>query len=107
MYLKNGEWVGKQVVPEEWVRESTKVQYEFNKENQSGFENGYGFKWWINGETGYHMFSALGYGGQSINVIPELDLVVVMTSIPDRAFSIDDSQRMEIIKQNVISAIKN
>ena len=105
MYLRNGEWDIKQVVPKEWVEESTRVQFDFNTENQSGYENGYGFKWWINGETGYHMFSALGYGGQSINVIPELDLVVVITSIPDRAMSIDDKQRIEIIEQKVITSI--
>ena len=105
LYLNGGKWEGKQLVPQEWVEESTKVQYDFNKDEDRGFENGYGFLWWISGETGYHMFSALGYGGQSIDVIPELDLVVVITSIPNRAFSVDNAQRIELLEKYVIPSI--
>lgn len=107
MYLNKGAWGGKQVVPSEWVDESTKVQYDFNKEKDSGFENGYGFKWWISGETGYHMFSAVGYGGQRIDVIPGLDIVTVITSQPNNALSIDDASLVDILEQNVIPSIKD
>ena len=105
LYLNDGKWEGRQLVPQEWVKESTKVQYDFNKEEDRGFENGYGFLWWISGETGYHMFSALGYGGQSIDVIPDLDLVVVITSVPNQTLSVDNAQRLELLEKYVIPSI--
>lgn len=107
LYLNGGKWDGVQLVPEEWVEESTRVQYDFNKEDDKGYENGYGYLWWISGETGRHMFSAKGYGGQSIDVIPELDLVVVITSTPDSPLSVTDAIRMELLKKYVIPAIKD
>lgn len=107
LYLNEGKWEGKQLIPQQWVKESTTVQYDFNKEQDRGFENGYGFLWWVSGETGYHMFSALGYGGQSIDVIPELDLVVVITSVPNRIGSVENAQRMELLKTYVIPSIEN
>jgi hypothetical protein len=34
----------------------------------------------VTNETGHHSFRAMGYGDQLIQVIPNLDLVVVITS---------------------------
>jgi CubicO group peptidase (beta-lactamase class C family) len=105
LYYSAGKWEGRQVVPEEWVIESTKVQFDFNKGQDTGVENGYGYKWWISSKTGYHAFSALGYGGQSITVIPDLGLDIVITSMPD-TLSINDEQREQFIKDYVITSIK-
>lgn len=107
LYLNGGKWDGAQLVPEEWVKESTGVRYDFNKEEDKGYENGYGYLWWISGETGRHMFSAKGYGGQSIDAIPDLDLVVVITSTPDSPISVTDDIRMELLKKYVIPAIND
>jgi CubicO group peptidase (beta-lactamase class C family) len=41
---------------------------------------GYGDQWWVTKATGHDSFRALGVGGQLIQVIPDLDLVVVITS---------------------------
>jgi CBS domain-containing protein len=38
----------------------------------------------VTSELGYPSFFALGYGGQTIRVIPKLDLVAVITSDPDQ-----------------------
>ncbi len=107
LYLNKGKWEGKQLVPEEWVEQSTAVRYDFNKEENKGFVNGYGYKWWINGETGHYMYSALGYGGQSINVIPDLDLVVVLTATPDTPVPLTDEMRMEALKKYIIPAVSS
>jgi CubicO group peptidase (beta-lactamase class C family) len=40
----------------------------------------YGYHWWVTNETGHDSFRAMGFGGQLIQVILELDLVVVITS---------------------------
>ena len=39
----------------------------------------YGYHWWVTNETGHASFRAMGFGGQLIQVIPDLDLVVVIT----------------------------
>ena len=72
LYLRNGRWHRRQVVPAEWVRESTRKQVAV----PGGFA--YGYLWWIN--TGPHKgFLAQGYAGQMVADFPRLDLVVVMT----------------------------
>lgn len=73
LYLKKGKWNDRQIVPESWVNESTKAQI---KADWTPLFPDYGYMWWINRFGGY---SALGYGGQFIFILPELELVVVIT----------------------------
>lgn len=65
LYLNQGAWKGKQVVPNEWVEAS----FQSN-------ENGYAYQWWQS-EYGY---AALGYGGQVIHLIPSRNLILVFTA---------------------------
>lgn len=44
---------------------------------------GYGWHWWVAIEGGHRTFFARGYGGQFIYVVPDLDLVTVVTSDPE------------------------
>ena len=77
LYLNGGRWDGTQVVPADYVRASTQPQ------SDPGMGD-YGYQWWVTDDYGYDTFRAQGYGGQLIYVIPELDLVVVITSDPDQ-----------------------
>jgi CubicO group peptidase (beta-lactamase class C family) len=80
LYLHKGAWRDRQVVPADWVEESTKAY------TQSPFGPGYGYLWW----TGFldnlivpvvkvppGTFFAWGFGGQFAFVMPAYDLVVV------------------------------
>lgn len=71
LYLNQGVWNGQPVVPAEWVRAS------FEPYGMAGahFLEWYGYHWWIH----QFAYSATGYGGQYIFVIPEKDMVVVFT----------------------------
>jgi CubicO group peptidase (beta-lactamase class C family) len=71
LYLRGGEWDGTQIVPESWVDYARMPLVDAPV---------YGAHWWISGtEERYpSSFSANGFNGQSINVVPELDLVVVV-----------------------------
>ena len=82
LYLNGGRWDGTQVVPAEYVAASTRPQ-----SDPTMGPGRYGYQWWVTNETGHDSFRAMGYGGQLIQVIPELDLVVVITSDPDQAHS--------------------
>jgi N-acyl-D-amino-acid deacylase len=78
LMLQDGRWGDQQLVPESWVRESTAS---YSDAGQSG---GYGYMWWI-AVDGVHFpgvmlpkgsYSARGYRGQYLVVIPEWDIVV-------------------------------
>ena len=74
LYLDKGVWEGKRIVSEEWVDAST-IGYVETPEGGS-----YGYQWWISkfGRGDVPAFSARGWGGQYIYVIPSSRMVVVI-----------------------------
>lgn len=74
LYLHEGVWEGKQVIPKAWVRESITQKVEARK------DTGYGYGWWIYDKRQPRMFEANGRGGQRVSVIPEKDAIVVFTA---------------------------
>ncbi len=81
LYARGGEWRNTQIIPEEYVSDSTSVQWLF-----------YGYQWWILnsdflGGTVDHdeIFAAIGYHGQNIWVWPEQDVVIVILSLYDHS----------------------
>jgi CubicO group peptidase (beta-lactamase class C family) len=74
LFIDSGIHDGVTVVPESWVRESTGERIPF------GGESGYGYLWcrWAPGR--HESYYASGMGGQYIFIVPDLDLVVVITS---------------------------
>lgn len=96
LYLKGGRWDGEQIVPSGWVRAST------SKSISATLEDGYGYQWWVN-DSG--MYLALGYRGQFIFVIPEMEMVVVFTSsLEDTDFYVPQTLLNEFIKSAAISS---
>lgn len=80
LYQNKGVWQGKQIVNSEWIKESTKTQFETER---CWWGQEYGYFWWsktysVNNES-YRCFYAFGNGGQFIFVFPEIELVVVFT----------------------------
>ncbi len=84
LFLRAGTWRDAQVVPANWVREST-TAYSVAEGDASYGYSGYGYLWWV-AVNGNHIlnvnlpdgsFSAQGAGGHYIVVIPERKLVVV------------------------------
>ncbi|HYI78534.1 MAG TPA: serine hydrolase [Chryseolinea sp.] len=78
LYLNNGEWNGQQIIPSNWVKESTASKIKISS------DEGYGYFWWtktftVNEKT-IDSYYAWGYGGQYIFVVPSLHLVVAMTA---------------------------
>lgn len=77
LYLQNGAWDGRQLVPEAYVTAATRPQ------NKGGppVSMPYGYLWWIvPSGAPRQTFMASGYGGQLVWVYPPLELVVAMTS---------------------------
>ncbi len=74
LYLNNGTWDGEQIVPSEWVQQSATTQHRFND------YSGYSYQWWTYPTDTVNVYTAVGFAGQYIFVIPDLDMVVVFTS---------------------------
>lgn len=72
LYLRKGEWQGKQIVPAEWVKKSTT----FDKP-KNGYV--YTYQWWHCQENGQPLedYFAEGILGQFIYVCPSKDMIIV------------------------------
>ena len=73
LYLNQGRWQDVQIVPAEWVEESTAYQVEVSEQGNEQ----YGYWWWRRPDGRYH---ARGWGGQTISIKPDLGLVTVTTA---------------------------
>jgi CubicO group peptidase (beta-lactamase class C family) len=78
LVLAGGRWNERQVVSKAWIDASMTPRLD-----ATGVYR-YGYLWWlgrslVNGRE-VHWAAALGRGGQSIRIVPELDLVVVVTA---------------------------
>ena len=83
LYLNKGNWNGKQVVPAEWVSNSTVPLGKHVQPNAGDqFTSdawGYGYQWWIPG-PGVSDYTAHGIYNQFIYVNPESGVVIAKTS---------------------------
>ncbi len=104
LYQKNGVWDGDQIIPQQWIKESTTKKISVNA------ESGYGYLFWTSeyeakdGKV-IEAYAASGSGGQYIIVVPQIDLVTVITA-NDNSRSKDKSDTVDIMWDYVIKAVK-
>ncbi|HID76228.1 MAG TPA: class C beta-lactamase-related serine hydrolase [Planctomycetaceae bacterium] len=111
LFLRQGQWEGQRIVSAEWVRTSTAAH---SAPADSSGRYGYGYLWWriLSGPLKpLGVFSARGYGGHSIDVVPGADVVFVhrvdtfwdvrlFSSRPKRRVSDDDRLKLlELVLQ--------
>ncbi|MFQ3351599.1 MAG: CubicO group peptidase (beta-lactamase class C family) [Candidatus Marivariicella framensis] len=76
LFLSNGNWNGKQLISEEWIKKAT---------SPSEANPSYGYMWWLNNPKGKrfwkkipsNIYYASGFGGNYIIIIPDEKIVVV------------------------------
>jgi CubicO group peptidase (beta-lactamase class C family) len=77
-YANDGVWQGKRLLSAEWVKTSIAPHARIDDQTE------YGYFWWLKsfaaGGKSYRAYFMSGNGGNKVAVIPELDLVVVLTS---------------------------
>ncbi|MHA1906041.1 MAG: serine hydrolase domain-containing protein [Candidatus Thorarchaeota archaeon] len=71
LYLNNGTWDGTQIIPKDWVLDSQQSLVSVNTIKD------YGYLWWI--YRGVGAYNAVGFWARVISVIPEYDMVAVVT----------------------------
>jgi len=78
LYKNEGVFAGQRIIPADWVNESWKTHIYTGNIIPHGSR--YGYYWWMGTENGHQVYFAMGYGGQFIVVVPDLDLVAVATN---------------------------
>jgi CubicO group peptidase (beta-lactamase class C family) len=107
LYLQNGRWQGKQVVPANWVKESFRKHVSFPGKNREVI--GYGYLWWImkpdpKGPGKEYIYAAAGFRSQYIFIIPEHDMVVVVTG--GTRSGIDQKKPIQFLYNHILPAVK-
>lgn len=76
LYQHDGTWDGIRVLPEGWVAASMAPDTAV-----PGWPGRYGYQWWLipYGEEGRWAYAGRGFGGQYVLVLPEENLLVVLT----------------------------
>jgi CubicO group peptidase (beta-lactamase class C family) len=93
LYLRKGQWNGKQIVSAEWVERATQAHVPVTIDEHFG----YGYHWFT--VTSMEGYAALGGGGQIILVVPKYDLVIVTTAHTEESI-------FELIEQYVLPAVQ-
>lgn len=103
LYAQGGRWNGRQVVPRSWVAESIRPHVRIDERNN------FGYLWWLTSvevggrEVRTHYMT--GSGGNKVFVVPELDLVAVITS---ENFGRSDAHQLSerIMSEYILGAVE-
>lgn len=90
LYLNNGFWNGKQIIPQDWIVKSTTPNL-----------NHYGYMWWLFENDELNAFAAMGDGGNTICCVPQKNLVVAIAS----HFIPNPKDRWLLVKDYILPAI--
>lgn len=111
LYLRDGCWDGRRVLPEDWVYRSTEVSdvyaagADLEREAPGPTQ---GWLWWLNRQpplahaerawpdVPVDAFSAIGHWGQTVTVIPTLDMVIVRTGDDRDAMAFDLNEFLKL-----------
>jgi len=74
LVLNGGKWKGKQIVPEEWIKNSIQAS------TQAPY---YGYLWWLDTQSEHPNVAAMGDFGKLTIIFPTLDLVFVRAQTCD------------------------
>jgi CubicO group peptidase (beta-lactamase class C family) len=100
LYLNNGLWEGKQIVSEDWVKQSVAPHVPMPYTVEAG-RLYYGFTWWLYPVSGEYSWQALGLGGQSLLVFPQENMIVVFTG-----WDVPNESDVVLLVPRLLSAVK-
>jgi CubicO group peptidase (beta-lactamase class C family) len=104
MYLDKGAWESEQLVPSNWVEDATGPAVSTARGGFGGAD--YGYQWWVTSAGEYPGFAAIGYGGQIIEVVPDLRLVVVASTWIDDTTSFDSRTWESMVDMVIVPAFE-
>ena len=113
LFLNHGDWNGRQLITETWVREATRVQVPASlpagQPTSSRLGSGvYGYHWWPNGMTPdgkrrwpdapIGTYARSGYNNNDLFVIPAWKMVIVRLGLDQRDHNITTAEYNEFLK---------
>jgi CubicO group peptidase (beta-lactamase class C family) len=111
LYLNDGEYEGKQIIPADWVHSSLQ-RYSEDINATGGFpanwglsisDIGYGYQWWSAKAGDHRLDFAWGHGGQFIVLEDDIDMVIVLTSYPFWLEHNEESWKYEKANLNLVA----
>ncbi|MGJ7506116.1 serine hydrolase domain-containing protein [Variovorax sp. GT1P44] len=103
LVLSGGLWQDNQIVSKNWINASTTASTT-TTDGQT-----YGYLWWGGRASAnrrqIHWIGALGRGGQSIRIVPELDIIVVVTAGYYQDYSPQAFQAQYAVFKDVLQAV--
>lgn len=98
MVADSGMWEGQQIVSKDWIVKMTSEKVEIEESRFS-----FGYYWWIDKER--DIYFMWGHGGQFAFIVPNKNIVVMMTSIPNTQgdYQIDADEALEVLDK-IVSA---
>ena len=98
LYLRKGEWGGRQLVPASWVEAATARQTSNGSDPKSDWDQGYGYQFW---RCRHGAYRGDGAFGQYCIVLPEQDAVIAITS------GVKDMQAvLDLVWEKLLPALK-
>ncbi len=103
LFLRDGAWDGEQILTPDWVEASVTPYIADVSPSNDSFNWGYSYQWWVpehqNGVA--TVFAGNGFGGQRLIVVPEHDIVAVLTgwNIFGNPGPVETALRTEVIPQ--------
>lgn len=95
LFLQGGEWNGQQLIPADWVAQSTV----HSAPAMSDRGVGYGYQWWVPMPAAQDYF-AVGIYGQYVYVDPKTNIVIAKNAA-DREFMFADEVGMHSMNKNI------
>ncbi len=103
LYLNQGRWDGRQVVPSAWVEKSTTEQAYIGKDAYvGGLDRRFGYMFSTFPDLNYYGY--LGMAGQELFVLPEQNMVVVFTAGLEVG---KEAALLELVNQYILPAVKS
>lgn len=90
LYLHNGNWNGRQIVSEQWVKESVTPDRADLMPGAADDFFGYQYQWWVPQDSNGTEFMARGIYGQHIYVNQNERTVIVKTGVDPTIFNVHD-----------------
>ena len=100
LYLNKGLWEGKQLLSAAWVEKSTQAQADRAIKTNTFTRPGrdYGYAWHLVSEGPFSgMYYAAGRGGQSLHVLPDANVVTVITGGENELLEFEGGKSGEFI----------
>lgn len=112
LYLHAGKWNGQQILPADWIAESTRRHVRFPPRTgpDARGDFGYAYFWWYScypSAAGLiEARTAVGNGQQRIFVLPGLDMVVTILAGRYNDFTTGSTLATRILRDHVIPAVR-